>query len=314
MPIRIANDLPVRRQLENENIFVMDEARAMAQNIRPLEILILNLMPLKEATELALLRSLSNTPLQVNVTFMRTESYESKNAAKSHLDQFYITFEQIKEKYYDGMIITGAPVEHMEFEEVEYWTELAEIMEWTDTHVTSTLHICWGAQAGLYYHYGIKKYSLDRKISGVYTHYPIHRKTPLIRGFDDTFMVPQSRYTGVRREDIEKNPDLEIVAESEIAGPYLVIGKGGKDIFVTGHPEYDQMTLDQEYRRDLAKGINPDIPENYYLNDDPDQMPIKSWRCHANTLYANWLNYYVYQETPYILGKRAEKQGFTWDF
>ncbi len=314
MPIRIANDLPVRKQLENENIFVMDEARAMAQNIRPLEILILNLMPLKEATELALLRSLSNTPLQVNITFMRTESYESKNAAKSHLDQFYITFEQIREKYYDGMIITGAPVEHMEFEEVDYWPELAEIMTWTDTHVTSTLHICWGAQAGLYHHYGIKKYSLGKKLSGVYEHYPLHRKTPLIRGFDDTFMVPQSRYTGVRREDIEADPSLEIVAESDIAGPYLIIGKGGKDIFVTGHPEYDQMTLDQEYRRDLAKGINPDIPENYYLNDDPQQMPIKSWRCHANTLYANWLNYYVYQETPYILGKRAEKQGFTWDF
>ena len=204
------------------------------------------------------------------------------------------------------MIITGAPVELMEFEEVEYWPELAEIMTWTDTHVTSTLHICWGAQAGLYHHYGIKKYSLGKKLSGVYTHYPIHRKTPLIRGFDDTFMVPQSRYTGVRREDIEANPDLEIVAESEVAGPYLIIGKGGKDIFVTGHPEYDQMTLDQEYRRDLAKGINPDIPENYYVNNDPDQMPIKSWRCHANTIYSNWLNYYVYQETPYILGKRAE--------
>lgn len=314
MPIRIANDLPVRRQLENENIFVMDEARAVAQNIRPLEIVILNLMPLKEATELALLRSLSNTPLQVNVTFMRTETYESKNAAKSHLDQFYVTFEQIKDKYYDGVIITGAPVEHLEFEDVDYWPELTEIMDWTEAHATSTLHICWGAQAGLYHHYGIKKHLLGKKLSGVYVHYPIHRSTPLIRGFDDNFMVPQSRYTGVSAEDIKANDRLEIVAESEIAGPYLIIGDGGKNIFVTGHPEYDNMTLDAEYRRDLAKGINPDIPENYYTDNNPDLMPIKSWRCHANTLYANWLNYYVYQETPYILGKRAEKDHFIWNF
>ncbi len=303
MPIKIANDLPVRKQLEDENIFVMDEARALAQNIRPLEIVILNLMPLKEATELALLRSLSNTPLQVNVTFMRTESYESKNAAKSHLDQFYVTFAQIKDNYYDGVIITGAPVEHLEFEQVEYWPELTAIMDWTETHATSTLHICWGAQAGLYHHYGIKKYLLEKKLSGVYVHYPIHRKTPLIRGFDDHFMAPQSRYTGVRTEDIEANERLQIVAASDIAGPYLIIGDNGKHIFVTGHPEYDNMTLDAEYRRDLAKGINPDIPENYYTDNNPDLRPVKSWRCHANTLYANWLNYYVYQETPYILGK-----------
>ena len=299
MPIRIANDLPVKKILERENIFVMDEDRAMTQDIRPLSILILNLMPLKEDTELQLMRSLSNTPLQVNITLIRKDSYESKHVEKNHMERFYTTFEEIKDKKYDGLIITGAPVEKLEFEEVEYWKELAMIMDWSEKNVTSTLHICWGAQAGLYYRYGIPKIHLPEKISGVYQHHTFHKKTPLVRGFDDSFLVPQSRYTGVRREDITANPHLEIVADSEQTGPYLIIGDGGKNIFVTGHPEYDTFTLDQEYKRDLGRGLKPNVPENYYPDDDPEQTPIKSWRCHANTLYTNWLNYYVYQNTPY---------------
>ncbi len=301
MPIKIDNDLPVKKILEEENIFVMDENRALSQDIRPLDILILNLMPLKEDTELQLLRSLSNTPLQVNISFIRTMSYESKHVAESHLDRFYTSFDKVKCRKWDGLIITGAPVELMEFEEVEYWKELTDIMDWSKDNVTSTLHICWGAQAGLYYRYGVEKIKLDKKFSGVYPHYPIHKKTPLVRGFDDTFFVPQSRYTGVDRDAIINNPNLEIVSESEITGPYLIIGEEGKNIFVTGHPEYDTVTLDQEYTRDVGKGINPDIPVNYYPEDDPSKKPIKSWRCHANTLYSNWLNYYVYQVTPYEL-------------
>lgn len=301
MPIKIDNDLPVKKILEEENIFVMDENRALSQDIRPLDILILNLMPLKEDTELQLLRSLSNTPLQVNISFIRTTSYESKHVSESHLARFYTTFDQVKGRKWDGLIITGAPVELMEFEEVEYWNELTEIMDWSKDNVTSTLHICWGAQAGLYYRYGVKKIRLDKKFSGVYPHYPLHKKTPLVRGFDDTFYVPQSRYTGVDKEAILANPLLEIVSESDITGPYLVIGDEGKNIFVTGHPEYDTVTLNQEYNRDLGKGINPDIPVNYYPDNDPSKKPIKSWRCHANTLYSNWLNYYVYQVTPYEL-------------
>ena len=301
MPIRIDNDLPVKKILEEENIFVMDAERAMSQDIRPLEVVILNLMPLKEDTELQLLRSLANTPLQVNISFIRTGTYESKNVARKHLERFYTTFEEIKHHRFDGMIITGAPVEKMDFEEVEYWDELKEIMDWSDKNVTSTLHICWGAQAGLYYRYGVRKINLPKKISGIYEHYPIHKKTPLVRGFDDSFYVPQSRYTGVSKEDIVANDKLEIVSESDITGPYLIIAEGGKNIFVTGHPEYDTMTLDQEYKRDLGKGIDPDIPCNYYPGDDPTKKPVKSWRCHANTLYFNWLNYYVYQVTPYVL-------------
>jgi len=299
MPIRIANDLPVKKILEAENIFVMDESRAMSQEIRPLSILILNLMPLKEDTELQLMRSLSNTPLQVNITLIRTDSYESKHVAKNHMERFYTTFDEIKDKKYDGLIITGAPVEQMKFEEVEYWKELTEIMDWSERNVTSTLHICWGAQAGLYYRYGVPKILLPEKISGVYKHYTFHKKTPLVRGFDDSFFVPQSRYTGVRREDVQANEHLEIVADSNETGPYLIIGDGGKNIFVTGHPEYDTMTLDLEYKRDVGRGLEPQIPHNYYPDDNPENPPVKSWRCHANTLYANWLNYYVYQDTPY---------------
>lgn len=301
MPIKIDNDLPVKKVLEEENIFVMDENRAMSQDIRPLDILILNLMPLKEDTELQLLRSLSNTPLQVNISFIRTVSYESKNTDKEHLSRFYTTFDKVKRRKWDGLIITGAPVETMEFEDVEYWKELTEIMDWSEENVTSTLHICWGAQAGLYYRYGVKKLPLGFKFSGVYEHYPLHKKTPLVRGFDDTFYVPQSRYTGVDKNMILDNPRLEIVSESKVTGPYLIIGDEGKNIFVTGHPEYDTVTLDQEYKRDVAKGINPDIPVNYYPDNNPENKPIKSWRCHANTLYSNWLNYYVYQVTPYEL-------------
>ncbi len=299
MPIRIDNDLPVKKILEQENIFVMDENRALSQDIRPLDILILNLMPLKEDAELQLLRSLSNTPLQVNISFIRTVSHEAKNASQSHLERFYTDFNSIKDRKWDGLIITGAPVETMEFEEVEYWDELTKIMDWSKDNVTSTLHICWGAQAGLYYRYGVKKIRLEKKFSGVYKHYTFHKRTPLVRGFDDSFLVPQSRYTGVDKEAIVNNPLLEIVSESKITGPYLIIAEAGKNIFVTGHPEYDTMTLDQEYKRDLAKGINPDIPVNYYPDDNPENKPIKSWRCHANTLYTNWLNYYVYQQTPY---------------
>ncbi len=301
MPIRIDNDLPVKKILEEENIFVMDAERAMSQDIRPLEVVILNLMPLKEDTELQLLRSLANTPLQVNISFIRTGTYESKNVAQKHLERFYTTFTEIQHRRFDGMIITGAPVEKLDFEEVEYWKELTEIMDWSEKNVTSTLHICWGAQAGLYYRYGVRKYDLPKKLSGIYEHYPIHKKTPLVRGFDDTFNVPQSRYTGVSKEDIVANDKLEIVSESDETGPYLIIAEGGKNIFVTGHPEYDTITLDQEYKRDVGKGLNPEIPCNYYPGDDPEKKPVKSWRCHANTLYFNWLNYYVYQVTPYVL-------------
>jgi homoserine O-succinyltransferase len=299
MPIRIDDDLPVKKILEDENIFVMGTRRAVGQEIRPLNILILNLMPLKEETELQLMRSLSNTPLQVNITLLRTMTYQSKNVTKGHLDRFYEDFSSVRNKKWDGFIITGAPVEKYEFEDVDYWDELREIMDWSEDNVTSTMHICWGAQAGLYYRYGVRKYDLPKKLSGIYEHHTFHRKTPLVRGFDDSFFVPHSRYTGVSKEDIVNNPHLDIVAESEEAGPYLIIGDGGKNIFVTGHPEYDVLTLDKEYKRDKKKGLNPDIPVNYYPDDDPTRKPVKSWRCHANTLYANWLNYYVYQITPY---------------
>ena len=299
MPIRIDDDLPVKKILEDENIFVMGTRRAVGQEIRPLNILILNLMPLKEESELQLMRSLSNTPLQVNITLLRTMTYQSKNVTKGHLDRFYEDFSSVRNKKWDGFIITGAPVEKYEFEDVDYWDELREIMDWSEDNVTSTMHICWGAQAGLYYRYGVRKYDLPKKLSGIYEHHTFHRKTPLVRGFDDSFFVPHSRYTGVSKEDIVNNPHLDIVAESEEAGPYLIIGDGGKNIFVTGHPEYDVLTLDKEYKRDKKKGLNPDIPVNYYPDDDPTRKPVKSWRCHANTLYANWLNYYVYQITPY---------------
>lgn len=301
MPIRIQSDLPAKAELEEENIFVMDESRALSQDFRELRIVILNLMPIKQDTELQLLRALSNTPLQIDITFLQMESHVSKNTAASHIKKFYETFSTIKHKKFDGMIITGAPVEKMRFEEVNYWKELSEVMEWSKTHVTSNLYICWGAQAGLYYHYGVKKVMLDKKLSGVYMHHVMNRKEPLVRGFDDVFMAPHSRYTEACREDILNNPDLKVLADSKEAGIYIVIGDEGKNIFVMGHPEYDRMTLDGEYKRDYGKGIDPDIPVNYYPDNDCNRKPTLSWRSHANNLYTNWLNYYVYQVTPYIL-------------
>lgn len=303
MPIKIQSDLPAKAELEEENIFVMDENRAISQNIRPLEIIVLNLMPIKQDTELQLLRGLSNTPLQIDVTFLQMSSHVSKNTSASHIKKFYQTFEEIKNNNYDGMIITGAPVEKLEFEEVNYWDELITVMEWSKKHVTSTIHICWGAQAGLYYHYGIKKELLSKKLSGVYKHRVMNRKEPLVRGFDDVFMAPHSRYTQASRQQILDNPRLKVLADSDEAGIYIVLGDGGKEIFVMGHPEYDRLTLDQEYKRDIDKGIEPDLPVNYYPDDDCNRRPLLSWRSHANNLYTNWLNYYVYQITPYDLNE-----------
>ena len=297
MPIKIQNDLPARAVLESENIFMMDEDRAVSQDIRPLEILILNLMPLKEETQL--LRALSNTPLQIECTYLMMSSHVSKNTSASHLNKFYITFDQVKKNRYDGMIITGAPVEHLEYEEVNYWPELVTIMEWSKTHVTSTMHICWGAQAGLYYHYGIPKYQRKTKLSGVYSHKVLDRKLPLIRSFNDYFYAPHSRYTEVREADIRKAEDLIIAAKSDEAGIFLVMNRDGSQIFVQGHPEYDRMTLNNEYHRDLKKGLNPALPVNYYVDNDPFSVPPLMWRSTANTLYTNWLNFYVYQTTPY---------------
>lgn len=301
MPIKIQGDLPVKEILEKENIFVMDETRAVHQDIRPIQILILNLMPLKEETELQLLRSLSNTPLQVDVTFMAVQSHVSKNTAKSHLNKFYQGFDELKNGKFDGMIITGAPVEQMEFEEVDYWDELTEIMEWTKTNVTSTIYLCWGAQAGLYYHYGLKKRMLDHKMFGLFWHKVSNRKIPLVRGFDDMFLAPHSRHTEVPMEDIRNCEELTILAESDEAGLFLAMAQEGRQIFVMGHPEYDRVTLDGEYKRDLGKGLEIQLPENYYQNNDSEQKPLLMWRAHANNLYTNWLNYYVYQCTPYDL-------------
>ena len=303
MPIKIQSDLPAKAELEEENIFVMDENRAISQNIRPLEIIVLNLMPIKQDTELQLLRGLSNTPLQIDVTFLQMSSHVSKNTSASHIKKFYQTFEEIKNNNYDGMIITGAPVEKLDFEEVNYWDELITVMEWSKKHVTSTIHICWGAQAGLYYHYGIKKELLPKKLSGVYKHRVMNRKEPLVRGFDDVFMAPHSRYTQANRQQILDNPRLKVLADSDEAGIYIVLGDGGKEIFVMGHPEYDRLTLDQEYKRDIDKGIEPYLPVNYYPDDDCNRKPLLSWRSHANNLYTNWLNYYVYQITPYDLNE-----------
>ena len=301
MPIKIQRDLPAKAILASENIFVMDEDRARTQDIRPLEILILNLMPIKEETETQLLRALSNTPLQIDCTFLMLCTHVSKNTSASHINKFYVTFEEICRKKYDGMIITGAPVEMLDYEEVTYWDELSKIMEWTKEHVTSTLHICWGAQAGLYYHYGIPKYLRDKKLSGIYEHRVLHHKVPLTRSMDDYIMAPHSRYTEVRREDVEKHSNLQILADSQEAGLFLIMSRDGRQIFVQGHPEYDRMTLNSEYHRDLEKGLNPQLPCNYYENDDPFAKPVLCWRNMANTLYSNWLNYYVYQVTPYEL-------------
>lgn len=301
MPIKVQKDLPARAVLESENIFVMDERRAETQDIRPLQICILNLMPIKQDYETQILRALSNTPLQVEVTFLNVATHESKNTSASHLNHFYTDFEAVRRRRYDGMIITGAPVETLPFEEVEYWEEITAIMDWTVSNVTSTMYICWGALAGLYYHFGIPKVMLPRKLSGIYSHRVLDRKIPLVRSFDDIFYAPHSRYCGVRTEDVTAHPQLQLLAESEVAGAYLIKSCDGKQIFVLGHPEYDRMSLDAEYRRDLEKGIAPDIPEHYYENDDPDITPLLTWRGHANTLYTNWLNFYVYQETPYVL-------------
>lgn len=301
MPIKVQSNLPAKKILEDENIFIMDEYRALHQDIRPLQIAILNLMPNKEETEVQLLRSLSNTPLQVDITFLTTGTYVGKNTPTSHLDQFYLTFKDVYKRKFDGLIITGAPVELMEFEEVAYWKELEDIMEWSKTNVTSTFHICWGAQAGLYYHYGIPKRKLDKKMFGIYKHRVLKRREPLVRGFDDIFYAPHSRHTTVYKEDILKISDLEILAESDEAGVFIVMAQGGKQIFVMGHPEYDRFSLDKEYKRDIAKGLNIDLPVNYYPDNCPDNRPNLIWRAHSNTLYTNWLNYYVYQVTPYEL-------------
>lgn len=301
MPIRVRNDLPVKEILERENIFVMDEKRATSQDIRPLKVGLLNLMPLKEDTELQILRSLSNTPLQVDVVFVNVSSHQSKNTSTSHINKFYVPFKDIKKQRFDGFIITGAPVEQMPFEEVDYWEELKEIMEWTKTHVTSTVHLCWGAQAALYYHFGINKVQMDAKVFGVFEHRVQNRKTPLVRGFDDVFLAPHSRHTTVPTEWIKAEERITVLAESDEAGVFLAMADEGKQIYVMGHPEYDRVTLHNEYMRDKNKGLEIDVPKNYYPNDDCENKPLLTWRSHANNFYTNWINYYVYQATPYVL-------------
>lgn len=299
MPIRIPNDLPAAEILQQENIFVMTHTRAITQDIRPLELVVLNLMPTKIATETQLTRLLGNTPLQVHLELMHTTSHESKNVTPEHLLSFYKSFDELKDRKFDGMVITGAPVEQMPFEEVDYWDELCEIMEWSKTHVHSTFHICWGAQAGLYYHFGIQKHNLPKKLFGVYPHHADYKRSILLRGFDDTFYVPHSRHTTVLREDIEAVPELKILASSEQAGVYAVMSKAGRQIFITGHAEYDPLTLEAEYLRDKKLGKPISVPENYYPDDDDTKPPIVRWRGHANLLFSNWLNYFVYQTTPY---------------
>lgn len=309
MPIQIPNDLPAVGTLHNENIFVMPENRAVAQDIRPLEIVLLNLMPTKIATETQFSRLLGNTPLQVHLELMHTSTHLSKNVGKDHLLNFYKSFDELKDRKFDGMVITGAPVEHMPFEEVDYWPELCRIMEWSKTNVHSTFHICWGAQAGLYYHYGIPKQELPEKLFGVFLHEADYKRSILLRGFDDTFWVPHSRHTTVARADIEKVPQLKILASSKQAGVYAVASKGGRQVFVTGHSEYDPDTLEKEYLRDKSQGLPIRVPENYYPNDDDTQVPLVRWRAHANLLFSNWLNYFVYQTTPYdikSIGKETE--------
>ena len=299
MPIKIPNALPATETLLSENIFVMTETRALSQDIRPLKILILNLMPTKIETETQLARLLGNTPLQVELEFIHTSTHKSKNVSEEHLLSFYKTFDDVKDRQFDGMIITGAPVEKMEFEDVNYWDELCQIMEWTKTNVTSTFHICWGAQAGLYYHFGVKKYPLDKKMFGVFPHKVERRSSMLFRGADDVFMVPHSRHTEIKREDVEKIPELRILSTSDEAGIYAIATDSGKQIFITGHSEYDAETLKKEYFRDKNQGLPIDVPKNYFPNDDDTKDPMVSWRSHANLIYSNWLNYYVYQVTPY---------------
>ena len=299
MPIQIPNNLPAAEILQQENIFVMPEDRAIKQDIRPLEIVVLNLMPTKVATETQLSRLLGNTPLQVHLELMHTKSHVAKNTSQEHLLAFYKTFDELKDRKFDGMVITGAPVENMDFEEVDYWPELCEIMEWSKSHVQSTFHICWGAQAGLYYHYGVKKYPLDEKLFGVFEHTKDYPRAILLRGFDDVFYAPHSRHTTIHREDVEAVPGLKILASSEKAGVYAVMSKNGRQIFVTGHSEYDPDTLEKEYLRDKNLGLPICVPENYYPGDDDTKAPVVRWRGHGNLLFSNWLNYFVYQATPY---------------
>ncbi len=301
MPIRVPDSLPATEILEGENIFVMTEHRAMHQDIRPLRLLLLNLMPTKIVTETQILRKLSNTPLQIDVELLQTISHEAKNVSEAHLEAFYTSFDEIANEFYDGLIITGAPVERLDFEDVDYWEELTRIMDWSRTNVHSVLHICWGAQAGIYHHYGVNKYELPEKLSGIYEHRLVKAHSPLVRGIDDVFMAPHSRYTEVRAADIEAHPDLELIAVSDTAGVYLAKSVNSQHFFVFGHPEYDAETLSLEYERDLARGINPNIPVNYYPGDDPSATPLATWRGAAQLLYTNWLNYYVYQTTPYDL-------------
>ncbi|MDR3905317.1 MAG: homoserine O-acetyltransferase MetA [Evtepia sp.] len=301
MPIKIPNSLPARETLEGENIFVMTEYRAMHQDIRPLNLLILNLMPTKIATETQLLRKFSNTPLQIQVELLQTISHDAQNVDRSHLESFYTSYDQIKDKNYDGLVITGAPVENLDFETVDYWEELCQIMEWSKTHVHSTLHICWGAQAGLYYHYGIPKYALPQKLFGVFDHRVLKPSSPLFRGFDDRFYAPHSRHTEVLEEDIRKVPGLEVLAVSEEAGVFAVKTEDSRQFFLLGHLEYDRNTLAQEYWRDVDRGLDIQVPRHYFPNDDPNQTPIVRWRSAGQLIYTNWLNYYVYQTTPYDL-------------
>lgn len=307
MPIKIPNNLPAKNILAGENIFIMDEDRAFHQDIRPLQIAILNLMPTKIATETQLLRLLGNSPLQVEITLLQTGTYTGKNTPVEHMLSFYHTFEQVQERRFDGLVITGAPVEHLSFEDVAYWDELKTIMEWSKHHVFSTFHICWGAQAGLFYHYGIPKYPLPEKMFGVFPHTINRHYVKLFRGFDDVFFAPHSRHTEIRRRDIESVAEIEILSESQEAGVYIVLSRDERQIFVTGHSEYDPLTLKSEYDRDAARGLPIQVPRNYYPDDDPAREPVVRWRGHAHLLYANWLNYYVYQETPYDLRELGVK-------
>ncbi|MDO4623574.1 MAG: homoserine O-succinyltransferase [Eubacteriales bacterium] len=299
MPIKVQNELPVKEILESENIFVMDEDRAIHQDIRPLQILILNLMPLKEDTELQLLRCLSNSPLQLDITFMVPATHRNKTGSLSHINKFYVHFNEIKDKFFDGMIITGAPVENMEFEEVDYWKELVNIMEWSERHVTSTMYQCWGAQAAMYHFFDIQKRKLPEKMFGLFWHRVNERRIPLVRGFDDKFMCPHSRHTEIPMDEVRKHPEITVLTESEEAGFLIGMADNGRKIFVQGHPEYDRLTLDKEYKRDTDKGMEIAVPKNYYPNDDPKNTPLLTWRAISAALYANWINYYVYQVTPY---------------
>ena len=307
MPLNLPDKLPAIDILKEENIFVIDNSRASTQDIRPLKIVILNLMPIKITTETDLIRLLSNSPLQIEVSFMKLKSHTSKNTPIEHMKAFYRDFECMRNEKFDGMIITGAPVEHLEFEDVNYWDEIQDIFNWTRTHVTSTLYICWAAQAGLYHHYGIPKYPLDKKMFGIFEHHICEgmSKLPIFRGFDDVFFVPHSRHTEVRRADIEKHPELTIISESDDSGVHIVMARGGREFYVTGHSEYSPYTLDTEYRRDLGKGLPIDMPKNYYRDNDLEKGPLVRWRSTANLLFSNWLNYYVYQETPYDINCRT---------